>query len=314
MSTTLIIMLALVGIVLLTLLITALYFYRLGILRQSDKGVLAESSNLDMNQLSGLPSVETLWVEAQPFEDITMKSYDGLVLRGYYLSAEALTTKTVILAHGYNGHAKDMALLAQLYHETFGYNVLMPDNRGHGHSEGSYIGLGWHDRLDYVKWIDYVIQRIGPNSHIVLHGVSMGGATVLMTSGEPLPKQVKCVISDCAYTSATDILSYQLRRKFKLPAFPLLPLVSLICKLHTGYFFNEASALKQVARTRLPILFIHGEEDVFVPTEMIHPLYNQSQGYKEKLLIANAGHSFAYKTAPDLYTRKIQKFLKRFMG
>ena len=314
MSTIFVVILSILGIILLVLLVTTLYFYRLGIVRQASKEMLATSPDLPNYEGGEVPIEETPWVERQLFEDIDMMSLDGLKLRGYYLPAPAPTARTAILAHGYTGHAKkDMALLAQLYHEEFGYNVLMPDDRGHGASEGSYIGFGWPDRLDYIKWIHYIIQRVGPESEIVLHGISMGGATVLMTGGERLPEQVRCVIADCAYTSAKDILSYQLGRMYKLPPFPLVHLASLVCKLHAGYFFGEASALEQVRKTRLPTLFIHGADDSFVPTSMVYPLYEACPVEKELLIVPEAAHGMAYSTDPQGYAAKTQTFLARYM-
>ena len=133
----------------------------------------------------------------------------------YYLPAEVSTDKTVIIAHGYSGHSEQMSGFAQMYHKDLGYNVLLPDARGHGRSEGDYIGFGWPERKDYLKWIDQVIEHTGESTQVVLHGVSMGGATVMMTSGEELPPQVKAIVEDCGYTSVTDELKYQLKRMYK---------------------------------------------------------------------------------------------------
>jgi fermentation-respiration switch protein FrsA (DUF1100 family) len=308
----LIILLASIGLVLLVLLVATIYFYRLGIVRQKRKGFLAGSP--DPVEVAEVPSAETLWIEAQPFEQIGMISFDGLTLYGYYLPAKAPTSKIAILAHGYNGCAKrDMALLAQMYHETFGYHVLMPDNRGHGASEGGYIGFGWHDRLDYIKWIHYSIQRVGQDAAIVLHGISMGGATVLMACGEPLPEQVKCVIADCAYTSALDILTYQLKRMYRIPPFPLIHLTSLLCRLHAGYSFAEASVIEQVGKAKVPMLLIHGDCDTFVPTEMVHRLYERCKGYREKFLMPGAEHGLSYSTDPVEYIRVTREFLAKFV-
>src|SRR5690625_5547217 len=111
-----------------------------------------------------------------------MISYDGLQLKGYYLPAKESTNKTVVFAHGYLGRARDMGLFGEYYYENLGYNIFTADARGHGASEGDYIGFGWHDRLDYVDWIQMIIEKVGPQAEIVLHGLSMGAATVLMTS------------------------------------------------------------------------------------------------------------------------------------
>ncbi len=303
-----------VGVVLfLLLLVASFYFYNVAFFRQ-EKTFLVNNPDLAGAQPAEIPVLEKSWVDEQPFERIEMMSFDGLRLRGYYLQAKQPTRKTVILAHGYSGTAKtNMGSLAQLYHETFGFNVLMPDNRGHGESEGNYIGFGWHDRLDYLKWIGLVIQRTGQDAQIVLHGISMGGATVLRTVGEDLPEQVKCVIADCAYTSVFDILSYQAKRMYKLPPYPLVPLVSLVCKLRAGYFIGEASTLKQVSKTTKPILFIHGDEDTFVPTEMVYRLYEVSNGEKELFIVTQAGHGMAYVVDEEGYARKTKDFLLRYV-
>lgn len=313
MSLTAIIVLCIVGVIILALIIASLYFYTVVITRQS-KEFLNDNPDLAVDPSAELTAFDVTWLDRQTFETIEIKSYDGLTLRGYYLPASSPTKRTAIIAHGYNSRAlPDMGSFAQLYHDVFGYNVLLPDDRGHGDSEGTYIGFGWHDRCDYLKWIQIAIQKVGEGAQIVLHGISMGGATVLMTSGEKLPEQVKCIVSDCAYTTVKDILSYQCKRIYKLPPTPFVELTSLICKLRAGYFFGEASALRQVKKAQKPILFIHGTDDTFVPTAMIHRLYEACPTYKEKVIIANAGHGLAYATDTDGYTQHVANFLHLFV-
>ncbi|MBP2118175.1 alpha/beta hydrolase [Cohnella lubricantis] len=297
-----------------TLIAASLHFYQVAVSRKGNKKAMSSSPDLEQDDNPFTPPEVMAWVREQPLEDVSIVSHDGLTLRGYYLPASRPSDRTVILAHGYTGDAiGNMSALAKLYHESLGYNVLMPDARGHGRSDGEYIGFGWHERKDYGKWIDYVIGRVGAGSQIVLHGISMGGATVLMASGEKLPDQVRGIVSDCAYTSAKDILSYQLKRLFKLPAVPFVPLTSLVCRLRAGYLFGEASAEKQVARSTKPILFIHGEADTFVPFEMVHRLYDSCVSIKEKLVIPNAGHAVAYFTDRELYAGALRSFLGRFV-
>jgi uncharacterized protein len=311
-----VVLIILLVLIFLVLISSSLLFYRIAVFRQP-KTFLVDNPDLEPNSTpdtSDIPVADPAWVDVQPFEILELKSYDGLLLKGYYLAAPIPTSRIVMLAHGYTGNAKEnMGSLARMYYEEFGFNIFMPDARGHGISEGTYIGLGWHDRLDYIKWMHLLMRRMGGEAQIVLHGMSMGGATVLMVSGEQLPEQVKCVIADCAYTSANDILAYQLKRLYKLPSFPFLPLTSLVCKLRAGYFFGDASALKQVEKTIEPILFIHGAEDVFVPTEMVHRLYDSCPMYKEILVIPAAGHGMSYSTDPITYTQKVKLFLARFV-
>ncbi|GAY72145.1 hydrolases of the alpha/beta superfamily [Lentilactobacillus kosonis] len=137
-----------------------------------------------------------------------------------------------------------------MFHQL-GYNVLLPDARGHGDSQGNYIGFGWPERLDYDKWIAQVIHRQGSDSQIVVFGVSMGGATTMMVSGTKLPSQVKAFVEDCGYTSANDEIVYQAKQLYHLPAvprFPLVDIVSSITQFKDGYNFKEASSLNQVKK------------------------------------------------------------------
>jgi fermentation-respiration switch protein FrsA (DUF1100 family) len=288
----------------------ALYFYQVGIAR-TRKEFLASSPDLEQN-INWDETPGRKWVEAQSFEEVEIVSPDGLKLRGYYLPARQPNAKTALLAHGYTSRAKDMGEFALFFNECLGYNVLMPDDRGHGQSEGNYIGFGWPDRKDYLLWIDWLLRRVGPQAEIVVMGVSMGGATVLMLSGEALPANIKAIVADCAYTSARDILSYQLGRMYHLPAFPLIPLTSLITKIRAGYFLGEASALRQVAKTRTPILFIHGERDAFVPVQMVHPLHAACPAPKSLWIAPNSGHGSSHADHPAEYERRVADFIQQF--
>ncbi len=256
--------------------------------------------------------VEIDWFNRQPYEEITITSEDGLMLTGYYLDAKTATNKTAILAHGYSSQGTYMGSYAKIYYDL-GYNVLLPDDRGHGKSEGNFIGFGWADRKDYLKWIDLIIDKVGEASQIVLHGVSMGGATVLMTSGEVLPEAVKAIISDCSYTSVQAELQYQLKRLYKLPSFPVLNSTSLLTKLRAGYSFKEASALEQVKKSKTPTLFIHGDADKFVPYSMVHELYEACSSEKDIYIVPGAGHGTAFETDVSGYKKMVKEFADKYV-
>ncbi|RLL44947.1 alpha/beta hydrolase [Oceanobacillus piezotolerans] len=253
------------------------------------------------------------WVRSHQFERWNIESEDGLILNGYYLEAEEPTTKTVVFAHGYLGRANDMGLFGQRYYEDLGYNMFTPDLRGHGESEGDYIGFGWPDRLDIVAWVDKVVEELGDNVEIVLHGVSMGAATMLMASGEELPSNVKAIVADSPYSNVYDLFSYQLDRMFHLPEFPILPTTGLVTNVMAGYNFKEASALNQVRKTEIPILYIHGSNDTFVPTEMTEELYENTNSEKELLIIDGASHGESIILAEDKYLETLYRFLDKHM-
>lgn len=194
-----------------------------------------------------------------------------------------------------------------------GYNVLTPDLRGHGKSEGDYIGMGWHDSLDLLLWINKVIE-IDPAAEIVLFGISMGGATVMMTSGEELPSNVKVIVEDCGYSSVSGVFAYQFYDLFHLPEFPVLKAANTVTNLRAGYDLYKASAVKQVAKSKIPILFIHGDKDTFVPFKMLAEVYEAAIAPKEKLVIKGAGHGEAETVDPKAYWSGIWSFIEKYIG
>lgn len=254
------------------------------------------------------------WVNEQPFEQLSLTSKDGLELSGYYLPSSKSTNKLVILTHGYLGHAKQMGLFGQYYYETLGYDLFLPDARGHGKSEGSYYGFGWHDRLDLINWTNMLLAKLGDDTEIVYHGLSMGAATVLMASGEnTLPQQVKAIIADSPYESVYQLFAYQMRRLFYLPAFPLLDSTSVLTKIRAGYGLREANVLASVEQTSVPVFYIHGESDTFVPTIITKDLAERTMSETEMLLVAGANHGESFALAEGEYKEKIQLFLARFI-
>lgn len=254
------------------------------------------------------------WVAAQKFERLTLTSRDGLKLSGYYLPASKPTDKLVILTHGYLGNAKQMGLFGQHYYSDLDYNIFMPDARGHGKSEGNYYGFGWPDRLDLIDWTQLLVKKLGPDTQVAYHGLSMGAATVLMASGEEeLPRQVKAIIADSPYESVYQLFAYQMNRMFHLPAFPLLDSTSVLTKIRAGYSFREASALKEVKKTIVPVLYIHGESDTFVPTELTKNLYQHTSSDAELLIVPNANHGESIALDEGKYKMTVDQFLDRYI-
>lgn len=297
-------------------IVASFYFYNLAIDR-NQKDFLQGNEDLEVSAEAMdvfLDGDWRSWVDDQDFDEWTMHSYDGLDLKGYYLEAEQPTNKVVVMAHGYLGNAMDMGLYGQYYYEQLGYNIFMADARGHGDSEGDYIGFGWDDRLDYVDWVNRITEKYGDDTEIIMHGVSMGAATVLMASGEELPDNVKAIVADSPYTSVKDLFSYQMKRMFHIPAFPILPSTSAVTKMKAGYSLSEASALDQVKKADVPILYIHGNVDTFVPTKMTKKLYENTNSEAEMITVDDAGHGEAFVTAKEKYIEKLNEFLDKYMN
>lgn len=266
-----------------------------------DQQVMAENTKVIEKQRQE-------WLARAEREDAQIVSDDGLNLKGDVFWTDRKSHKWLIAVHGYNGQRSNMQNIASFYGKE-NYNVLTPDMRSHGGSEGKYIGMGWLDRKDLLKWIQYVMG-LDSEAEIVLHGVSMGGAAVMMTAGEALPENVKAIVEDCGYTSVWDIFSDELSYLFHLPEFPLLYAAGGIAKIRAGYGFREASAVKQVEKSTVPMLFIHGSEDNFVHTEMVYELYDACKTPKDILVVEGAGHGDAYRMDPKLYFETVFGFLK----
>ena len=237
-----------------------------------------------------------------------------MTLPGDFFPAKKPTKRIAILFHGYTSCGmNDCSNMAEYFMEN-GYSSLIVDHRSHGKSEGRYIGFGILDRYDCLKWIEYVEERFGGDCEIVLYGVSMGAATVLMASGlDNFPKNVRAIISDCAFTSPYDVFKHILIRDYHLPPKPILAVKERICRAKAGYGFNDCSTLDAVKKGGCPILFIHGTEDTFVPTVMSEQNYNACTGEKQLLLVENAGHAASLYENRELYEATVIKFLEQYL-
>jgi len=197
--------------------------------------------------------------------------------------------RIAVVVHGYKDNSSKFLYFARMYSKYFGCDVLLPDLHGHGLSEGDDIQMGWKDRLDVLHWIRIAPDLFGvaaDSVEMVVEGVSMGAATVMNVSGMPdsIPPYVKFFVEDCGYTSAWDEFAIQLKEQFNFTTFPLLNIASRLCQMRHGWNFGEASPLQSVARCRLPMLFIHGDKDLFVPTKMVYKLYEACPVENKKLV------------------------------
>ncbi len=294
-------------------------FYKKAIQRDVSKSFLNEKPKEEKEEIMPQPPAPAdEYAEAyqsfaaRPAEVWKQESFDGFKLVAHYYPAEDPTShRWALVVHGYTGQGRHMGAYSYGYHLR-GFHVLAPDNRGHGESEGYYIGMGWHDRLDVTGWIREIVRR-DPKAEILLTGVSMGEATVMMAAGEEQPDNLRCVVEDCGYTSVEAQFTHNLKALFKLPKFPVLAASELICRWRAGYGFKEASSLKQLQKSRLPILFIHGGDDDFVPTEMVHKLYNAYQGEKDLLIVEGAGHAVSIEKDREGYWAKVDSFVKQYI-
>lgn len=242
--------------------------------------------------------------------DTTITLPDGTTRHGYYMPADSAATRTAVLVHGYKDCALSMLQIGYMYNHDMGYNILLPDLWAHGESPGDVIGMGWNERHEVIHWSE-VAHTMFHCDTLVLHGISMGGATVMNVSGEQLPPYIRAIVEDCGYTSVWDEFSGELHEQFGLPQFPLMYTTSALCKLRYGWTFGEAAPVKQIAKSKVPMLFIHGDDDTFVPTAMVHKVYAAHPGPKQLWLAPGSAHARAYSDHPTDYTHQVQSFLKK---
>lgn len=268
---------------------------------------LVQTSDIEKNRAKAIEETNT-WLESVDAEKWSVVTEEGYKLVGVAFYQKSPAHKWALLLHGYTGWKEELYPLACEYAKR-GYQVLVPDMRCSGESEGDFIGMGWTDRRDNMRWLDKILEK-DPQAEIVLHGQSMGGACALMMAGENLPDNVVAAIADSAYTDAYDMFKKQLWDWFHIPSFPLLNGANLMLQVRGGYNLKEASALEAVKHSKIPILIIHGAEDQFVPAEMAQDLYDAAAGEKELLVMQGAGHAQAPDKDPDKYYGTVFDFLK----
>ena len=248
------------------------------------------------------------WHDDTLKEKVTIPSYDGKNLHADLFRSESGSDIYVICIHGYTSSPRNMGIYAKQFYE-WGYNVLMPSLRGHADSEEEFISMGWKDRLDVIEWIKYLVND-HPECRIILHGVSMGAATTMMTVGEELPDNVKLAIEDCGYTNVWEILKHKMTQ-MKIPEFPFLYSANDVNKRKANFNFKEASCIEQLKKYKIPMLFIHGEADTFVPYEMLDQVYSACPTEKDILSVPDAPHARSVCAHPDMYWSKVKEFIDR---
>ena len=249
------------------------------------------------------------WVDAKrslPQEDLSVTSFDGLTLNAkYYEYAPGAPIE--IIFHGYRGTAERDLSGAIERCFSIGRNAVLVEQRAAGTSAGSVITFGINECRDCIVWIDRIIERFGSDVKIILAGVSMGAATVTMASAEKLPTNVKYVIADCGYTCPEDIIKKSVRELGLPPRF-LYPFIKLGARIFGHFDLSENSPLKAVKSSRVPIFFIHGDGDDFVPCEMSRILYEACVAPKKFVTVPGAAHGLAFPADKELYIRSLREF------
>ena len=247
-----------------------------------------------------------------PYSEVTVTSYDGLRLFGkcYFANDKA---PWLIMFHGYRSGAERDFCGGLKFGIESGFNVLLVDQRAHGKSEGKCLTFGIKERRDCLSWVNYAVSAAGEKCKIVLYGMSMGAATVLMSAGLNLPKNVVGIVADCGYSSPSAIIK-KVIREMRYPVFPTYALVRLGGMLFGGFDIEKYSAVSAMDNCDIPVLFIHGDDDRFVPCDMGRENYSHCRSAGKKILIVKgAGHGMSYMADKNAYLGAVTDFLQNVL-
>ena len=273
---------------------------------------MTESSAVTENKLTEKENVKE-WLKEVTREKLNMEADDEKILVARKIVTDENSKRWAVLLHGFGGSMEDMYDVAMHYAKE-GYNILLPDLRANGESEGSMIGMGWLDRLDVINWIDVLLKDY-PDAEIVIHGVDMGADTALMLAGEPVKSSVKAIVAEGAYDNAWDVVKeeYKVRHE-DWPAFPILNMINPVLKVWGGYSLKEADAVKQVKQTDIPILYIQGDGDTYATADMTKALDQATASTHEVFTITNAIHGNCRYADADAYYNKTFEFVGGYIN
>ena len=289
-------------------IVTKLFFGSLGRVKDKKKGV--DTSSLVVSLAPFKEEIEEgkKWFRSQNLRDIEIKAHDGISLHAQIFEREN-AIGTIILMHGYRSSAiNDFTLVFPFYH-NLGFNLIIPDQRAGGKSGGKFITLGAKERYDCKAWAEFAAKEFGNDLPILLDGISMGASTVMMAIELGLPKNVCGIIADCGFTSPYEVVRCVLKATH-IPAFPNLQIAEAFARAFAGFSFKEASSLNAMKHCHMPIIFIHGKSDDFVPYEMSLRNFEACVSEKKEIFsVDEAGHGMCYLTKREELTAVLTRFL-----
>lgn len=245
-------------------------------------------------------------------KEYTITSHDGLALKGYLYEADIPSNRYVFCIHGYRATGiREYATIANFYHDL-GMNVFYIDQRACGQSQGQYITYGGLEQNDCMLWLSFMLNKFGKDIKIMLHGESLGSATVMLMLGKELPENVKLAIADCGYATARGQLLHSLKQ-FHFPSHLFYQMFRGICKLQNGYDPEDVNPVLAIENCKIPVIFAHGSSDDFVPFNMVYAVYDACPNPDKKLVIVEgAGHTKSFHLGNQLkqaITEGILKFM-----
>lgn len=297
----LIIALIIIFVIILVEEIIAEYFFSQVVTRK-----VRDEKELLKNQISrGL--VDKEYYDKLQKEEVWIRTEEGLKQRGIYIKGNCDFNRTIIIVHGITVGISTSIKYMRIFYDR-GWNVLMYDQRRHGKSEGKYSTYGYYEKKDLDIWVKWIIKRNGTDGLLGLHGESMGAATVLQYAD--INKYVDFIIADCAYSNMNELMKYKIKEQTKLPIFPMLQFVQIKSIIRAKFRFKDVSPIDSVRDRDIPVLFIHGKEDTFVPTYMSEEMYKVKKGIKKIYIAEGAVHACSIEIDREQYEENVWEFIE----
>lgn len=244
-------------------------------------------------------------------QTIEITARDGEKLVGHWIPCGNVK-RIVVAMHGWrSGWAKDFGMISGFLYDD-GCSVLYAEQRGQGNSGGEYMGLGALERFDCLDWINWVNDRENNGLPVYLAGISMGATTVLMATGLELPSNVHGIIADCGFTSPYEISKHIVENNLHLSFGLRGEVADALCRKKIQVGTKECSAVDALRENRIPVLFIHGADDRFVPVDMTFENFKACAGPKELLVIPGADHAMSYYADRQRYEAAVRTFWEQY--
>lgn len=294
-------------------LLLGLVFFNLALGRKKRKDPTqpAHDSLFERNKTNEHLIAGYKWFDETYHQNVSIKNRKGKNLHAVEFRNPSNSDVWVVCLQGWTNMTREMSAYADEFYKR-GFNVLIPELRGHQNSEYSFVTMGWNDRLDVVDWIENIVEEI-PKSKIIIMGVSMGGATTMMTTGEKLPENVMLAIEDCGFSGVKDILVDQSKRAYKMPPWLIVPPTNLFNRIFNGFFFGKGSAVEQLKKSVTPTMFIHGDKDDFVLPSNLDVVYKACAAPKARYVVKGAEHALSSHCYHEEYWVAVDKFLSVYL-
>ncbi len=244
-------------------------------------------------------------------EHVTIKGHDGTTLVGHFIPCEN-QKRVVIAVHGWRSSwYKDFGGIADFLSQD-GSSVLYIEQRGQNGSGGDHMGFGLTERYDCLDWINFVKLRCGSDVPVYLMGVSMGAATVLMASGLDLPSNVHGIVADCGFTSPDAIFRHVAKNNLHIAYRLRSVMADKMFRKKIMIGSGEYSTTDALKTATVPVMFIHGTNDHFVPIEMTYQNYLSCASEKKLLVVPGADHAMSCFVDPEKYKEGLEEFFAKY--